>query len=224
MSQQNQTRRYPASEALKNGRTVNTIDSSCKKSEIIEEFLRLRKENNDMKPIYEKADVINKQLIQSRLDNETKLKKLTARTKKIHEMNEYIQKQDTHLCQLQNDMKLQKDTSVDRADKQRLEGFLKKKDQQIKELEEKIDSTKINNVEALKNTIHKMSKKIKHLTEGYNKYNLDEDEKIKEENKELKEQNEKYKIYTESLTKIIDEYQEKASLIYDISGPPVAPI
>ena len=212
-----QSKRYPSSEALKNGRTVNTIESSCKKSDIIEEFLKLREGFKSLKRQYNKLKVLEEQKEGWDHDKKKLIIDSARKSDKIKEL-------EIHIVALNGDMKLQKETSVDRGDKQRLEGFLKKKDQEIKELKEQIDSTKINNVEALKNKIRQQDLKIKHLSDGYCKFNLDEDDKIKEENTELKEQNEKYKIYTESLTKIIDEYQEKASLIYDISGPPVAPI
>lgn len=190
MSQQ--SKRYPADKALMNG-SASTLDSACKKAEIIDELLKLRKENKEMKPVYEKADVLNKQLIQSRQDGDTKMKKIQAKTKRIKEMNLYIQKQDTEIeqqhtkiCQLQNQLKLQKDTSVDKADNQRLEGFLKKKDQQIKELEAQIDSTKINHLEKLKNTIRQQNAQIKYLKEGYGKLNIVEDVILGKENQEKK--------------------------------------
>jgi len=168
-----QYKKYPADKALKKG-CPSTIESAVVKLRIAQEYVNLRDEMNKIKPIYDKAEVINKQLIQSRQDNETKLKQLTAKNKRIKEMNEFIQKQDTQICQLENQLKSQKETSVDRADNQRLEGFLKKKDQQIKELEEKINATKTNNIEALKNTIRRQNEKIKHLSEGYTKFNLDD--------------------------------------------------
>lgn len=212
-----QSKRYPSSEALKNGRTVNTIESSCKKSDIIEEFLKLREAYKSVKRQYNKLKVLEEQKEGWDHDKKKLIIDSARKSDKIKEL-------EIHIVALNGDMKLQKETSVDMGDKQRLEGFLKKKDQEIKELKEQIDSTKINNIEALKNKIRQQDLKIKHLSDGYSKFNLDEDDKIKEENTALKEQNEKYKIYTESLIKIIDEYQEKASLIYDISGPPVAPI
>lgn len=212
-----QSKRYPSSEALRNGRTVNTIESSCRKSEIVEEFLKLREAYKSLKRQYNKLKVLEEQKEGWDKDKKKLIIDSAKKSDKIKEL-------EIHIVALNGDMKLQKETSVDMGDKQRLEGFLKKKDQEIKELKDQIDSTKINNVEALKNKIRQQDLKIKHLSDGYSKFNLDEDDKIKEENTALKEQNEKYKIYTESLIKIIDEYQEKASLIYDISGPPVAPI
>jgi len=178
-----QTKKYPASAALKNG-CASTIDSACKKLEIARAYIKLREEIKVMKPIYDKADVINKQLIQSRQDNETKLKQLTAKNKRIKEMNLFIQKQDTQICQLENDMRLQKNTSVDRADNQRLEGFLKKKDQQIKELKSKIDATKTGHIDHLENTIRQQNAQIKYLKEGYGKLNIVEDVILGKENQE----------------------------------------
>lgn len=210
MSQQNQTKKYNAKHALKNG-GPSTIESYCIKIKLAEEYVKLRDEIKEMKPVYEKADVLNKQLIQSRQDNETKLKQLTAKNKRIQEMNEYIQKQDTQICQLQNDMRLQKNTSVDKADNQRLEGFLKKKDQQIKDLEAKIDATKINQLEALRNKIRQQNEKIKHLSEGYAKFNLDEDEKLKEEMESLKKENENLKRNEYH----IEDIKEKFTALYD---------
>ena len=210
MSQQNQTKKYNAKHALKNG-GPSTIESYCIKIKLAEEYVKLRDQIKEMKPVYEKADVINKQLIQARQDNETKLKQLTAKNKRINEMNEYIQKQDTQICQLQNDMRLQKNTSVDKADNQRLEGFLKKKDQQIKDLEAKIDATKINQLEALRNKIRQQNEKIKHLSEGYAKFNLDEDEKLKEEMESLKKENENLKRNEYH----IEDIKEKFTALYD---------
>tara|TARA_R110002012_G_scaffold54631_1_gene139887 strand:- start:83 stop:721 length:639 start_codon:yes stop_codon:yes gene_type:complete len=210
MSQQNQTKKYNAKHALKNG-GPSTIESYCIKIKLAEEYVKLRDQIKEMKPVYEKADVINKQLIQARQDNETKLKQLTAKNKRIQEMNEYIQKQDTQICQLQNDMRLQKNTSVDKADNQRLEGFLKKKDQQIKDLEAKIDATKINQLEALRNKIRQQNEKIKHLSEGYAKFNLDEDEKLKEEMESLKKENENLKRNEYH----IEDIKEKFTALYD---------
>ena len=212
-----QSKRYPASAALKNG-SASTLDSACKKAELIEELLKLRKQNNDMKPVYEKADVINKQLIQSRQDGDTKLKKIQAKTKRINEMNEHIQKQDTQICQLQNDMRLQKNTSVDKADNQRLEGFLKKKDQQIKELEAQIDATKINHLEALKNKIRHQDIRLKHLSEGYAKIEEVEKDDKRTKISQLSEEIESLKKENENLKRNeyhIEDIKEKFTALYD---------
>jgi len=178
-----QYKKYPADKALKKG-CPSTIESAVVKLRIAQEYVNLRDEMNKIKPIYDKAEVINKQLIQSRQDNETKLKQLTAKNKRIKEMNEFIQKQDTQICQLENQLKSQKETSVDRADNQRLEGFLKKKDQQIKELKSKIDATKTGHIDHLENTIRQQNAQIKYLKEGYGKLNIVEDVILGKENQE----------------------------------------
>ncbi len=209
--------RYPASAALKNG-CASTIDSACKKPEVTSAYIKLRDEIKIMKPIYEKADVLNKQLIQSRQDNETKLKQLTAKNKRIKEMNDFIQKQDTQICQLQNDLKLQKNTSVDKGDNQRLEGFLKKKEQQIKELEEKIDATKINNLEALRNTIRKQDLRLKHLSEAYSKIQSVESDDKRTKISQLSEEIESLKKDNENLKRNeyhIEDIKEKFTALYD---------
>tara|TARA_R100001463_G_scaffold134130_1_gene196016 strand:- start:1097 stop:1756 length:660 start_codon:yes stop_codon:yes gene_type:complete len=217
MSQQNQTKKYNAKHALKNG-GPSTIESYCIKIKLAEEYVKLRNQIKEMKPVYEKADVLNKQLIQSRQDNETKLKQLTAKNKRINEMNDFIQKQDTQICQLQNDMRLQKNTSVDKADNQRLEGFLKKKDQQIKELEAQIDATKINHLEALKNKIRHQDIRLKHLSEGYAKIEEVEKDDKRTKISQLSEEIESLKKENENLKRNeyhIEDIKEKFTALYD---------
>ncbi len=90
------------------------------------------------------------------------------RIKELEEQNKELNIQNTNL---NNNIKLVKETSVDRADAQRLEGKLKKKDLIIKELESQIDSTKINALTHLENQIVKLKEENKKLKSEHNHFN-----------------------------------------------------
>jgi len=127
------------------------------------------------------------------------------RIKELEEQNKVLNIQNANL---NNDIRLLKDTSVDRGDAQRLEGKLKKKDQEIEELKKQIDSTKINALAHLENTIHKQNQQIKYLKEGYGKFDLDENIQLKKDMEYLKQEH-------GELIKKLDKIQNGITLLYD---------
>tara|TARA_R100001440_G_scaffold70849_2_gene93550 strand:+ start:7963 stop:8586 length:624 start_codon:yes stop_codon:yes gene_type:complete len=200
-------KRYPAKDALKKG-SASTIESACTKTTISSAFVEVRQKYNTLKNEYEKSQVKLEQMDQLKKDNDSKLIQLTKK-------NDTIKKLHITITQLNNDIKLLKDTSVDRGDAGRLEGFIKKKDNEIEYLKNQINETKINNLDHLKNTIHQQNEQIKYLKEGYGKFNV-EDESLKEENKLLKEGLERLKEENEALIKKLDEYKKISTMLFDL--------
>ena len=203
-------KRYPAKDAIKKG-SASTIESACVKMFIAKEYVELREKYNRLKNEYQKSQVKLEQMEQLKKDNDSKLIQITKK-------NDIINKLHTTIAQLNNDIKLQKETSVDRGDANRLEGFIKKKEQIIKELEKQIDNTKLNHLYHLENTIHKQNEQIKHLTEGYGKFNVedyDEFNKMKEENESLKEGNERLKEEHGELLQKLEKFEKVITDLYD---------
>jgi len=200
-------RRYPASDALKKG-CPTTIESSCVKIKIAQEYVELREKYKLLKTEYQKSKVKLEQMEQLKKDNDSKLIQLTKK-------NDTINKLHTTITQLNNEIKTLKDISVHRNEAHVLEGKLKKKDHIIKELEKQISETKINNLEHLKNTIHQQNEQIKYLKEGYGKFNV-EDESLKEENKLLKEGLDRLKEEHGELIKKLDEYKKISTQLFDL--------
>jgi len=193
-------KKYTDYDAIKGG-SATSIYSACNKTFLSEKYVELREKYKRLKIDNQKSNVKLEQMEQYRKDNDSKLIQLSKK-------NAIINKHLTTIAQRDNQIKLLKETSVDRGDAQRLEGFIKKRDHEIEELEKQIDSTKINKLEHLENTIHQQNEQIKYLKEGYGKFNV-EDESLKEENQGLKEENEK-------LIQKLDEYREKATQLYDL--------
>ena len=158
-------KRYPANLALKNG-SASSIESSCIKSLISNEYVTLRDENKRMKPICDKAQTMNDQLVKAHFDNETKLKIISQKCKTIKDHNNHILKQNAKISELENE---------------------------IQTLKENIDATKTNKLQHLQNIIHKQNEEIKYLKEGYGKFNV-EDESLKSENVKLKEEHTQYRM------------------------------
>ena len=207
-------KRYPASDALKKG-CPSTIESNVIKNTLAHAFVELREKYKALKTENQKSLVKLQQMDQLKKDNDSKLIQLTKK-------NDTINKLHTTIAQLNNDIKLLKETSVDRGDAQRLEGFIKKKDNEIEELKKQIDSTKINHIEHLKNTIHQLTEQIQYLKEGYGKFNV-VDVSLKEENEGLKEElniasleYEKIKSENEALTQKLEKYREISTQLFDL--------
>ena len=224
-------KRYPAKDALKKG-SASTIESACTKIIISSAFVELRQKYNTLKNEYQKSQVKLEQMDQLKKDNDSKLIQLTKK-------NDVIKQHHITIAQLNNDIKLLKETSVDRGDANRLEGFIKKKEQIIKELEKQIDNTKLNHLYHLENTIHKQNEQIKHLKEvetnltneknEYKKklhYLSDKEDKLTNDyfgfikkNDSLKEEIEQLKkVYeeNEALIKKLDEYKRISTQLFDL--------
>jgi len=215
-------KRYPASDALKKG-SATTIESSCIKSKISLEYVELREKYKRLKTEYQKSNVKLEQMDQLKKDNDSKLIQLSKKNDTIKELHITI-------TQLKSDIKLLKETTNDRGDYQRLEGFIKKKDHIIEELKKQIDSTKINQLDHLQNTIHQQNEQIKYLKEGYGKFNVvddslkEENEKlkaelddVKEDNEALREDIEIYKKSGRERLQKLDEYKKLSTQMFDLA-------
>jgi len=208
-------KRYPASDALKKG-SATTIESSCIKSKISLEYVELREKYKRLKTEYQKSNVKLEQMDQLKKDNDSKLIQLSKKNDTIKELHITI-------TQLKSDIKLLKETTNDRGDYQRLEGFIKKKDHIIEELKKQIDSTKINQLDHLQNTIHQQNEQIKYLKEGYGKFNVvddslkEENEKLKEDNEALREDIEIYKKSGRERLQKLDEYKKLSTQMFDLA-------
>tara|TARA_R100001591_G_C4329782_1_gene177773 strand:- start:12 stop:764 length:753 start_codon:yes stop_codon:yes gene_type:complete len=208
-------KRYPPSDALKKG-CASTIESACVKIRIAQEYVEIRDKYKVLKTEYQKLKVKLEQMEQLKKDNDSKLIQLTKK-------NEIIQKLHTNITQLNNDIRLLKDTSVDRGDAQRLEGKLKKKDQEIEELKKQIDSTKINALTHLENQINQLkieNQKLKttmkdwgdmdSVIEGWKKAIRNKDEKIKNLEEQLNQDNtqsrfDMIRVLSDDIKKVSDE-------------------
>jgi len=200
-------KRYPPNLALKNG-SASSIESSCMKSLISNEYVNLRDENKRMKPIFDKAQTLNDQLVKAHFENETKLKIISQKCKIIKDHNNHILKQNAKISELENE---------------------------IQTLKGNIDATKTNKLQHLENIIHKQNEEIKYLKEGYGKFNvpevsLVEHESLKSENVKLKEEHTQYRMEIDKLkdelnlsqsshkllTEKIDEYEKLSTQLYDL--------
>ena len=221
-------KKYTDYDAIKGG-SATSIYSACNKTFLSEKYVELREKYKRLKIDNQKSNVKLEQMEQYRKDNDSKLIQLSKK-------NAIINKHLTTIAQRDNQIKLLKETSVDRGDAQRLEGFIKKKDYEIEELKKQIDSTKINAVASLENTIHQLIKENEYLKEGYGKFNV-VDESLKEENNKLQEEIKDWRINFKEereentqlkkdietlkeehgeLIKKLDEYREKATQLYDL--------
>lgn len=187
--------------------TATSILSACDKPFITDYLTDYRDKFNRLNTENEKSKVQLEQMGQLRKDNDNKLIQLSKKSATINKLH-------TTIAQLNNDIKLLRETTNDRGDYQRLEGFIKKKDHEIEELKKQIDSTKINNVEHLKNTIHQQNEQIKYLKEGYGKFNV-VDDSLKEENTLLKEGLDRLKEEHGELIQKLDKFQKVITEIYD---------
>lgn len=191
-------KRYPASDALKKG-SPSTIQSACTKKIMAKGYVELREKYKRLKIDNQKSNVKLEQMEQLRKDNDSKLIQLSKK-------NAIINKHLTAIAQRDNQIKLLKETSVDRGDAQRLEGFIKKKDHEIEELKKQIDSTKINALAVLENEMAYLKKgrtadqeKIKTLKE--------ENKKIKDELKKDNHQSrfDMIRVLSDDIEKVMKE-------------------
>ena len=220
--------------------SVKSIEGSCDKPYITEHFVLIRDKYKRLKIDYDKLQVIrdqNKQLIR---DRDTKLKTLTSKNKEIKQLENDIKELHLNMknetiksCNLEKELKIIKSKYISKDDFDRRDSYAKKQDEiineknrVIEELTKQVNSTKINQIEGLKNHIIKQNEQIKHLTEGYGKFNLDEDEKLSEELEESKAQNELFKTELEEskaqneiFIKTIQEYKNLSTQMFDISSP-----
>jgi chromosome segregation ATPase len=203
-------KRYSPESALKGG-CASSIDSACTKMIIANAFVDIRGKYKKLKIEYLKQE---QELKASRQDSKEKIRLIGDVQKK----NDTIKKHLITITQRENEIKTLKDISVHRNEVIVLEGKLKKKDHEIEELKKQINSTKINNVEHLKNTIHQQNEQIKYLKEGYGKFNV-EDESLKQENmcleknnqtlnERLSNMNEENELLKEGLDRLKEEHGE----------------
>lgn len=191
-------KKYTDYDAIKGG-SATSIYSACNKTFLSEKYVELREKYKRLKIDNLKQE---QELKASRQDSKEKIRLIGDVQKK----NEIITKHLTTITQRDNQIKLIKETSVDRGDAQRLEGFIKKKDYEIEELKKQIDETKINNLEHLKNTIHQQNEQIKYLKEGYGKFNV-VDESLSKANQELKEEKDSLKEENNKLQEEIKDWR-----------------
>ena len=180
-------KRYPACDALKRG-SPSSIESACVKSVISVEYVNLREKYRAMKTEYQKSQVKLEQMDQLKKGNATKLIQLTKKSDTINKLN-------TTITQLKNDIQVLKDTSVNRDHAQRLEGLIKKKDLEIEDLKSQVDDEKPNNcvtIKNLQNIISKLKEQLEYLKEGYGKFNV-VDESLKEQNTQYRMEIDKLK-------------------------------
>jgi DNA repair exonuclease SbcCD ATPase subunit len=234
--------------------SVKSIEGSCDKPYITENFVIIRDRYKRLKIEYDKLQVLrdqNKQLIR---DNDTKLKNLTSKNKEIKqlendkkELHLNMKNETTKSCKLEKELEYMKSHVGSKDDFDRYVSYAKKKDEiineknrVIEELTKQINSTKINQIEGYKNNIINLNEQIKHLKEGYGKFNLDEDEKLseelekskaqneifkteiqksKEQNEKLSEELEESKAQNELFIKTIKEYQKYSTQMFDIPSP-----
>lgn len=221
-------KKYTDYDAIKGG-SATSIYSACNKTFLSEKYVELREK-------YKRLKIDNGKLEQRLKASEQDSKEKLRLIAEVQKKNEIITKHLITIAQRDNQIKLLKETSVDRGDAQRLEGFIKKKDYEIEELKKQIDSTKINAVASLENTIHQLIKENEYLKEGYGKFNV-VDESLKEENNKLQEEIKDWRINFKEereentqlkkdietlkeehgeLIKKLDEYREKATQLYDL--------
>ena len=207
-------KKYTDYDAIKGG-SATSIYSACNKTFLSEKYVELREK-------YKRLKIDNGKLEQKLKASEQDSKEKLRLIAEVQKKNEIITKHLITIAQRDNQIKLLKETSVDRGDAQRLEGFIKKKDYEIEELKKQIDSTKINKLEHLENTIHQQNEQIKYLKEGYGKFNVVDEslskanQGFKEENTQLKKDIETLKEEHGELIKKLDEYREKATQLYDL--------
>jgi chromosome segregation ATPase len=206
-------KRYSPESALKGG-CASSIDSACTKMIIANAFVDIRGKYKKLKIEYLKQE---QELKASRQDSKEKIRLIGDVQKK----NDTIKKHLITITQRENEIKTLKDISVHRNEVIVLEGKLKKKDHEIEELKKQINSTKINNVEHLKNTIHQQNEQIKYLKEGYGKFNVVDEslskanQGLKEENELLKEGLDRLKEEHGELIEKLDKFQKVITEIYD---------
>jgi len=243
----------------------STIKGCCSMDFIIENYIEKRDKYDALKIKYEKSKVFEEQKIQLKRDYDDKLNIIAARNKLIENQNSRIKKigdgyekitKNLHkeisegrdkFYKLEKEFEYMKSSTVSKDDYDRLDSYAKKRDEiiieqnkKIEELSAQVNSTKINGLEHLKNTIRLQKEQIIHLKEGYGKFNLEEDEKLQKENEKLKEENKNWEIdfaeereekmnlraenetlkeEKEVFIKTIQKYKEYSTLMFDIETP-----
>ena len=202
-------KRYPATDALKKG-SASTIESACVKIQIAEEYVNLRDKYRGLKNEYQKSHVKLEQMEQLKKDN---FKLISDSQKK----SDTIKKLQITNTQLNGDIQLLKETTNDRGDYQRLEGFLKKKDLEIEELKSQIDDEKPNNCATIKN-LQNIISKLKEQLENYKKNELARETFMVEKYdmlESLKKENESLKQHIISIQKDNKDIKQKITDLYD---------
>ena len=202
-------KRYPATDALKKG-SASTIESACVKIQIAEEYVNLRDKYRGLKNEYQKSHVKLEQMEQLKKDN---FKLISDSQKK----SDTIKKLQITNTQLNGDIQLLKETTNDRGDYQRLEGFLKKKDLEIEELKSQIDDEKPNNCATIKN-LQNIISKLKEQLENYKKNELARETFMVEKYdmlESLKKENEALKQHITLIQKDNKDIKQKITDLYD---------
>lgn len=220
--------RYSSNSALKNG-SATTIYRHVQKEPLCEEYYKIRESHKTLQFDYEALRNENEQLKVVKEQKEQQMKDNKKLMETAAKRNDRIKELEVEIIQLNGHIKLIKETSVDRSDFQRLEGFNKKKDQQIKELETRIDETKLGNLYNLENQINQLKKeneelkaKLADVEEQSKKDNpqsrfdmirvlSDDIQKVMKENDDLKNERDDYKGLAE-------EWREQSNEICNLMG------
>lgn len=183
--------RYSSNAALKNG-SASTIYRHVSKEPLSEEYHKLRESHRTLQMNFEALRNENEQLkvVKDQKDQQMKDNKKLIET--LANRNQRIKELDVEIIQRDNEIKTLKDTSVHRNEVNVLEGKLKKKDQEIKELETKINQTKINHLYHLENQINQLKAENEKLKEDVD-INRNGQKKLRERVQGLREENEKLK-------------------------------
>jgi chromosome segregation ATPase len=214
-----------------------TIKSCCSFDFVIENYIEIREKYDALKNEYEKLKVIEEQKIQLKRDYDEKLNIIGSRNNSIQNLNAKIKKMEKGYekdmkqfhndmekemkksCKLEKELEYMKSNTVSKDDYERRDSYAKKRDEiiieqnkKIEELSEQVNSTKINSVEILKNTIRLQKEQIIYLKEGYGKFDLEEDEKLQKEIETLKEEKEVF-------IKTIQKFKEYSALMFDLETP-----
>lgn len=209
--------RYSSNAALKNG-SAATIYRHVSKEPLSEEYHKLRESHRNLQMNFEalrneneQLKVVKDQKNQQMKDNKKLIETLANRNQRIKEL-------DVEIIQRDNEIKTLKDTSVHRNEVNVLEGKLKKKAQEIKELETKINQTKINHLYHLENQINQLKQENEKLKEDnpQSRFDMikvlsDDIQKVMKENEELKKERDDYKGLSE-------EWREQSNEICNLMG------
>ena len=204
--------RYSSNAALKNG-SAATIYRHVSKEPLSEEYHKLRESHRNLQMNFEALRNENEQLkvVKDQKDQQMKDNKKLIET--LANRNQRIKELDVEIIQRDNEIKTLKDTSVHRNEVNVLEGKLKKKAQEIKELETKINQTKINHLYHLENQINqlkqeneKLKAKLDDVKEDNPQSRFDMIRVLSDDIQKVMKENESLKEKLEFLNKVKEDY------------------
>jgi len=197
--------RYSSNAALKNG-SAATIYRHVSKEPLSEEYHKLRESHRNLQMNFEALRNENEQLkvVKDQKDQQMKDNKKLIET--LANRNQRIKELDVEIIQRDNEIKTLKDTSVHRNEVNVLEGKLKKKAQEIKELETKINQTKINHLYHLENQINQLKQENEKLKEDNPQSRFDMIRVLSDDIQKVMKENESLKEKLEFLNKVKEDY------------------